>query len=283
MLNRWRGGVPLPAWGRRAVVPPFHCSWAAILVALNREMGAPTTASSQLWVISTEGAACWGPGGRPVLTAGEGVIFVLHAGFHYAAASFLLRGGRVEELLEARRHVMMLVALQMVQFVCRRLGGVQVLHRSGVDWAFGSQHASNGRATLPNCACSARLANSRRAAHSMVYLALAGLSEAPHGCQLVGTVEERDTERFQRRTIGTRLYGSGQTQHHRLQRVLARPVKGSVVANDQHLHDGAGTSVANRGRERVVDDHHVAREGTYVGCVEVDVHLNGRVGGADGL
>ena len=78
VLNRQWGGVPLPAgWrGRRTVVPPFHSSRAAILVALNGE-ARPTAVGSRLIVPSVAGTACCQrPGGRAMLLA-RGWVFNL--------------------------------------------------------------------------------------------------------------------------------------------------------------------------------------------------------------
>ena len=54
-----------------------------------------------------------------MLSAGEGEgarreVLSLQAGFHHAAASFFLRGGRVEELLDMIRHAAAPVALQVI-------------------------------------------------------------------------------------------------------------------------------------------------------------------------
>ena len=78
----------------------------------------------------------------------RGAFLILHARFHHAAAGFLLHGGRIKELLKAFCHAVLLVALQVVQLVCRRLGSAQVLHGGGVYWAVGSQHAGDGGAAL---------------------------------------------------------------------------------------------------------------------------------------
>ena len=48
---------------------------------------------------------------------------------------FLLRSSRIDKLLNALRHVAMLIALQVVQLVCCRLGSAYVLHGRGVNRA----------------------------------------------------------------------------------------------------------------------------------------------------
>ena len=55
------------------------------------------------------------------------------------------------------------------------------------------------------------------------------------------------------------------------------------MVSNQYFCNGASAGATDRRRERVVDDHHVAGEGISERRVGVDEHLDGRVGGADGL
>ena len=103
------------------------------------------------------------------------------AGLFCMAAGFLLRGRRVDKLLNALRHVATLVALQVVQLVCCRLGSMYALHRHGIDRTVYSKHAGDSAAPLPDRACATGPSSSRRAANSVINLTLEGLGEASHG------------------------------------------------------------------------------------------------------
>ena len=105
----------------------------------------------------------------------------MRARLWHAAAGFLLRGSRVDELLNALYHAATFVTLQVVQLICCRLGSAYVLLGHGVDWAVGPQHAGNSGTMLFDSAQAARPASSRRAAGGTIYLALIGLGEASHG------------------------------------------------------------------------------------------------------
>ena len=113
MVNRWRGDSPLLAGGgRRTVVPLFHCSGAAVSLALYGN-ASPTVADSWLLVSSSSGAASRHPRHRALILAGRQVV-VLSLRRLCASADFILRGSRVEELLDPLRHVATLVALELV-------------------------------------------------------------------------------------------------------------------------------------------------------------------------
>ena len=113
MLNRRRGNSPLSSGrGRQVVVPPLHCSRAAVLVALDGDVS-PAAAGSRLLVSSIAEAASRRPRCRAFLSPGRRIV-VLPVGRFNAAASFLLLGSRVKELLDALRHVATLVALELV-------------------------------------------------------------------------------------------------------------------------------------------------------------------------
>ena len=93
------------------------------MVALDSEARA-ATASSQLFVSSVTGVVCCRrPGGRALLSA-RGRILSVCARLRHGTAGFLLLCGRVNELLNALGHAVALVALQVVQLVCCRLGRV---------------------------------------------------------------------------------------------------------------------------------------------------------------
>ena len=98
--------------GRRTVVPSFHCSWAAVSVALDGD-ACSAAASSQLSVSSIADAACRRPGGRALLSVRGRDLNPL-AGSFRAAAGFLLRSSRINELLDSLHHVATLVALELV-------------------------------------------------------------------------------------------------------------------------------------------------------------------------
>ena len=69
-----------------------------------------------------------------------------------ATAGFLLGSSRINKLLNALRHIATLIALQVVQLICCRLGSTYVLHGRGVDRAVGPEDASDGGAALSDCA-----------------------------------------------------------------------------------------------------------------------------------
>ena len=106
--------MPLPAGrrGSRTVVPLFHCSWAAVLVALDGD-ASPAAAGSRLLVSSIAEAASRRPRCRAFLSPGRRIV-VLPVGRFNAAAGFLLLDSSVKELLDALRHVATLVALELV-------------------------------------------------------------------------------------------------------------------------------------------------------------------------
>ena len=113
MVNRRRGDSPLLAGrGRRTVIPLFHCSRAAILVALYGN-ASPAAAGSQLLVSSIADATSRRPRCRALLSAGRRVV-IFPVGRFSAAAGLLLLGSRVKELLDALRHVATLVSLELV-------------------------------------------------------------------------------------------------------------------------------------------------------------------------
>ena len=92
MVNRRRGDSPLLAGrGRRTVVPSFHCSWAAVSVALYGSVS-PTVANSRILVYSSSGAASRCPRHRALISA---KVVVLSLRRLHAAAGLVLRGGRV--------------------------------------------------------------------------------------------------------------------------------------------------------------------------------------------
>ena len=113
VINRQRGNAPLPAGGRRrTVVPSFHCSWAAVLVALDGDVS-PAAAGSRLLVSSIADATSRRPGCRALVSVRRRVI-VSPVGRFSPAPGILLLSSRVEELLDSLRHVATLVALELV-------------------------------------------------------------------------------------------------------------------------------------------------------------------------
>ena len=93
VINRRQGDVPFSTQGRVIIARSFHCSWAAVLVALDGDVR-PAVACSQLLVSSSAGAASQRPGCRAVVLA-KGRFFVPLGGYFSAAAGLVLRGGRV--------------------------------------------------------------------------------------------------------------------------------------------------------------------------------------------
>ena len=113
MLNRWRRNSPLSSGrGRQIIVPPFYCSWAAVLVALDGDVS-PTMTGSRLLLFPSANSASRRLGGRALVPAGRRIIVSLVGRFS-AAAGLLLLSSRVEELLNTLLHVATLVALELV-------------------------------------------------------------------------------------------------------------------------------------------------------------------------
>ena len=98
MLNRRRGNSPLSSGrGRQVVVPPFHRFGAAVFVALDGDVS-PTVADSRLLVLLPTGPASRRPRCHTLVSARRWVI-VLALWLLCAAAGIILRGSRIEELL----------------------------------------------------------------------------------------------------------------------------------------------------------------------------------------
>ena len=124
MVNRRRGDSPLLVRrGRRTVVPSFHCSRAAVSIALYGN-ASPTVADSRILVSSSLGAASRCPRRRALISAKVVVLPLRRLG---AAAGLILRGDRVEEPLDSLHHQAALFALEIVQLIRRCLGGSDVL------------------------------------------------------------------------------------------------------------------------------------------------------------
>lgn len=113
VVNRRRGSTPLPPRRRRrrTIAPPFHCSRATVLVALDGDARA-AVACNLLLVTLVADTACRRPGGRALLSARGRVVIPL-VGFSGAAVGFLLRGNRVNEPLDALSHLATLVASRL--------------------------------------------------------------------------------------------------------------------------------------------------------------------------
>src|SRR3954470_18581402 len=147
MFNgRWGDSPFLAGWPGHIVVPPLYCSRVAVLVALDGDMS-PTAACSRLLVFPSADAASRRPRCRALISAGWQIIFLLRCPFG-AAAGRILRAARVEESLDSLRHQSALFAFEVFQFVCRRLGGSDVLGGRGVHGAVGPEHAGDVRAAL---------------------------------------------------------------------------------------------------------------------------------------
>ena len=129
MINRWRGDSPfLVRRRRRTVVPSFHCSRAAVSVALYGNVS-PTVADSRILVLSSSGAASRRPRHRALISV-RVVVWPLRR--LRAAAGLVLRGGRVEEPLDSLHHEAVLFALEIVQLIRRCLGFSDVLRWCGI-------------------------------------------------------------------------------------------------------------------------------------------------------
>ena len=147
MLNRRRGDSSFSSWwGRQVVALPFHCSWAAVLVALDGD-ASPTVADSRLLVLLPTGPASRRPRRRTLVSARRWVV-VLALRRLGAAAGIILHGGRVEELLNSLRHYAALFAFEVVELVCRRLGGTDILCGRGIHRAISPEEVGDCRAAL---------------------------------------------------------------------------------------------------------------------------------------
>ena len=172
MANRRRGDSPLLAGrGRRTVIPSFHCSWAAVSVALYGN-ASPTVADSRLLVSSSSGAASRCPRRRTLISVKvvDGPLRRLRA-----AAGLVLRGGRVEKPLDSLHHEAAFFALEIVQLVRRCLGGSDVLCWCSVHRAVFPKQVGDGYAALPDGAKAAGLCRGRRAADGAIHLPLVGI------------------------------------------------------------------------------------------------------------
>ena len=145
MINkRWGDSPFLARRRRRTVVPSFHYSRAAVSAALYGNVS-PAVAESQILVSSSSGAVSRRPRRRALVLA---KVVVLPLRCLCAAAGLVLRGSRVEEPLDSLRHQAALFALEVVQLVRRRLGGLNVLHRCGVHTAICPEQVGDGHAAL---------------------------------------------------------------------------------------------------------------------------------------
>ena len=132
VFNRRRGDAPFPARGRRrTVVPSFHCSRAAVSVALYGNASL-TVAGSRLPIPSSSGAASRRPRCRALISVKvvDGPLRRLRA-----AAGLVLHGGCVEEPLDSLHHEAAFFALEIVQLIRRCLGGSDVLRWCSIHGA----------------------------------------------------------------------------------------------------------------------------------------------------
>ena len=65
-----------------------------------------------------------------------------------AAAGTILRGGRVEELLNSLHHYAALFAFEVVELVCRHLGGTDILCGRGIHREISPEEVGDCRAAL---------------------------------------------------------------------------------------------------------------------------------------
>ena len=145
MVNRRWGDSPLLAGrGRRAVVPSFHCSRAAVSITLYGNASL-TVADSRLLVSSSSAATSRRPRGRALVSV-KVVVWPMRR--LRAAAGLVLRGGRVEEPLDSLHHEAAFFALEIVQLIRRCLGGSDVLRRCSVHWAASPKQAGDSYAAL---------------------------------------------------------------------------------------------------------------------------------------
>ena len=113
MFHGRRGDSPFSARrGRQVVVPPFHRSGAAVLVALDGDVS-PAVAVSRLLVLLPTGPASRRLRRRTLVSARRWVV-ILALRRLGAAAGIILCGGRVEELLNSLRHYAALFAFEVV-------------------------------------------------------------------------------------------------------------------------------------------------------------------------
>ena len=113
VVNRRRGNAPLPVgrW-RRAVIPSFHCSWVAVLVALDGDASL-TVADSRILLFSSADTASRRPRRRALISVRRQVV-VLSLRRLRAAAGFVLRGSRFEEPLDPLGHQAALFTFEVV-------------------------------------------------------------------------------------------------------------------------------------------------------------------------
>ena len=114
VLNRRRGGAPLPARRRRrrAIAPLLHSSWAPVLVVFDCDVSL-AAAGSRLLVSSSADVTSRRPRCRALISAGRRIV-VLLAGRLSAATGLVLLICRIEEPLDALRHLAMLFGLKLV-------------------------------------------------------------------------------------------------------------------------------------------------------------------------
>ena len=71
MLDRRWGDSSFPSWwGRQVVALPLHCSWAAVLVALDGD-ASPTVVDSRILLFSSADSASRRPRRRALISAGR--------------------------------------------------------------------------------------------------------------------------------------------------------------------------------------------------------------------
>ena len=89
-----------------------------------------------------------------------------------AAAGLVLLSSRVEESLDALRHLATLFALELVQLFCCRLGSSYIFRGRGIDGAICPEQVGDGHAALLDRAKAAGPCRGRRAANGAIHLPL---------------------------------------------------------------------------------------------------------------
>ncbi|XP_037474092.1 probable flavin-containing monooxygenase 1 [Triticum dicoccoides] len=172
---------------------------------------------------------------------------VVSSGWVFSAAgSLVLRGCRVQELLDSFFHVAELVAVVLVQLIRYRLGGLDVLCRHGIDGVLYPEHGGDGRAMLSNCAEAARPPTSRCAAYGPVHLAPIGVRQPAHAGQAAGTLNKLEAAYLQHLSIRALRNGRREVTRGGLKGILSTPVRVLLAVNDEHLRDAIYYSVKNQ-------------------------------------
>ena len=119
--------------GRRQISLVLYCSRATLRVALDGD-ASPAAAGSRLLVSSSTDATSQRPGCRALISAWRRIV-IPPVGSLSTVAGLVLLSSRVEESLDALRHLATLFALKLVQLFCCHLGSSYVFCGRVVDRA----------------------------------------------------------------------------------------------------------------------------------------------------